>query len=86
MDAISISAADVQYGSDGLAANIKPPAAGPMTDPICQAMELRAIARGSDAGGTIFGPIADIDGPTNTRATPCNVANKNSRGRVMPSI
>ena len=37
---------------------------------------LIAIARGSRAGGTMLGAIALIDGPTNTRATPCPAASK----------
>jgi len=65
---------------------MRPPAAGPITEPICQAIELSAIARGRDAGGTMFGAIADIDGPTKTRATPCKAANTNKMGNVSPSI
>ena len=86
MVAINMRPAEAKYGSDGFAANIKPPAAGPNTEPICQAIELKAIARGKDAGGTMLGAIADIDGPTNTRATPCNAANRKRMGRVSPSM
>jgi hypothetical protein len=42
---------------------MRPPAAGPITDADCQAMLLIAIARGSTAGGTMFGAMALIAGP-----------------------
>ena len=56
--------------------------AGPATDADCHAMDDSAIAFGSRSAGTMLGAIADIDGPTKTRATPCNAANVNNKGRV----
>ena len=49
-------------------------------------MLLIAIARGSTAGGTIFGAIALIAGPEKTRATPCSAARGKSSGSVSPSV
>ena len=51
-----------------------PPMPGPITVPVCHAMELKAMARGRMDGGTILGTIDDMDGPTKTRATPCIAA------------
>jgi aquaporin Z len=43
-------------------------------------------ATANKAGGTMFGAIADIAGPTKTRATPCSAANVKSMGRVSRSL
>ncbi len=60
-----------------------PPSAGPAIAPVCQAVELRAMALGRISRGTRLGAIAPSAGPAKARATPSRAATPNRIGRLM---